>query len=319
MSDNPSHRRRARAVLLTLTLGAMLGSCGQQVTGTSTTSGRDALYFADSASSLPPLYLNETYTGSFPVLGGAGPYSTRVVSGTLPPGLKLSGTSLSGTPTKTGTYKFTLEATDSTLSTKTREYTLNVNELPPLSLQPVLPGGQLRGETRIPVTITAPRGVRAARMSWTLPAGATVTRVQPAEAGGVLFWRVQGQTVTVDVGFKNVPRSGARVALVTVKPARPVTLDASKLSYEARDGQGKLLTPAPSTPTPAPAPGSPAPGTSAPGTTTPETTPPPTGTTPAAPPLPVTAPPAPSTPTPAPSPTTPPAPTPPAPGTGGTP
>ncbi|MFD1732517.1 Ig domain-containing protein [Deinococcus malanensis] len=160
MSSKPSDRRPARAALLTLALlgGAALSGCGQEITGTSTTSGRDALYFADSAAGLPPVYANETYTGNLTVLGGAGPYTLRVTNGTLPPGLKLSGQTLSGTPTKTGTYKFTVEATDSTLSTKVKEYTLNVNELPPLSLQPVLPSGQVRGETRIPVTITAPRG-----------------------------------------------------------------------------------------------------------------------------------------------------------------
>lgn len=251
MSSKPSDRR-PRAVLLALALlgGAALSSCGQEVTGTSTTSGRDALYFADSAAGLPPVYANEAYTGNLTVLGGAGPYTLRVTSGTLPPGLKLSGQTLSGTPTKTGTYKFTVEATDSTLSTKVKEYTLNVNQLPPLSLQPVLPAGQIRGETRIPVTITAPRAARAVRLNWTLPAGAAVTGVQPTEAGGVLFWRVQGQTVTVDVGFKTIPRSGARVALITVKPARAVTLEA-RMTYEARDGQGNLLTPAPAAAAPA--------------------------------------------------------------------
>ncbi|WP_415542860.1 Ig domain-containing protein, partial [Deinococcus deserti] len=255
MSSKPSDRRPARAAFLSLALlGAVaLIGCGQEVTGTSTTSGRDALYFADSAAGLPPIYANEAYTGNLTVLGGAGPYTLRVASGTLPPGLKLSGQTLSGTPTKTGTYKFTVEVTDSTLSTKTKEYTLNVNQLPPLSLQPVLPAGQIRGETRIPVTITAPRSVRAVRLNWTLPAGAAVTGVQPMETGGVLFWRVQGQTVTVDVGFKTIPRNGARVALITVKPARAVALEA-KMTYEARDGQGKLLTPAPATEAPATAP-----------------------------------------------------------------
>ncbi|MFC6661900.1 hypothetical protein [Deinococcus multiflagellatus] len=75
-----------------------------------------------------------------------------------------------------------MEVTDSTLSTKSRTITMNVQDLPPLSLAPTLPAGQIRGETRIPLTITAPRSVRAARFAWDLPAGVTVTRVQPEGA-----------------------------------------------------------------------------------------------------------------------------------------
>ncbi len=226
---------------LALALSLAVAGCGQPVTGTSTSSGRDILYFADSAAGLPVMYQGESYTANLSVSGGAGPYSMRVTSGTLPPGIKLNGQQLSGTPTTTGTYRFTLEVTDSTLSTRAKEYTVNVNTLPPLSLAPKLPSGEIRGETRIPVNITAPRNVRAARLNWELPAGVTVTRVQASEQSGVLFWQQQGQVLTVDLGFKTVPRNGVQVALISVKPAKPATLNAARLGYEARDGTGKLL------------------------------------------------------------------------------
>ncbi|GGO18183.1 Ig domain-containing protein [Deinococcus humi] len=226
---------------LALALSLAVAGCGQPVTGTSTGSGRDILYFADSAAGLPVMYQGEEYGADLSISGGAGPYTLKVASGTLPPGIKLSGQRLTGMPTTTGTYKFTLEVTDSTLSTRAKEYTVNVNTLPPLSLAPKLPSGEIRGETRIPVNITAPRNVRAARLNWELPAGVAVTRVQASEGSGVLFWQQQGQVLTVDMGFKTVPRNGVRVALIGVKPAKPVTLDATKLGYEARDGTGKLL------------------------------------------------------------------------------
>lgn len=226
---------------LALALSLAVAGCGQPVTGTSTGSGRDILYFADSAAGLPVMYQGEEYQADLNVSGGAGPYTMKVAGGTLPPGITLSGQRLSGTPTATGTYKFTLEVTDSTLSTRSKEYTVNVNTLPPLSLAPKLPSGEIRGETRIPVTITAPRNVRAARLNWELPAGVSVTRVQAAGQGGVLFWQQQGQVLTVDLGFRTIPRNGVQIALISVKPAKPVTLNATKLGYEARDGTGKLL------------------------------------------------------------------------------
>ncbi|CAM3871689.1 Ig domain-containing protein [Deinococcus frigens] len=237
--------KHVRQTFPALALSAVLAlaGCGQPVTNTpdGSGSGRDILYFADSAAGLPVMYLGEDYSADLSVSGGAGPYSLKVASGELPPGIKLGGQRLSGTPTKTGSYKFTLEVTDSTLSTRSKEYTLNVNTLPPLSLAPTLPTGEIRGETRIPLTITAPRNVRAARLNWELPAGVSVTRVQASEQSGVLFWQQQGQVLTVDLGFKTVPRNGVRIALISVKPSKPATLTITKLGFEARDGTGKLL------------------------------------------------------------------------------
>ncbi|WP_245872922.1 Ig domain-containing protein [Deinococcus planocerae] len=257
--------RRVLPVCALLTGGMLLVACGS-TTPTSTTTGTsstsDPLYF--TTTSLPVAYLAETYDAPVGVAGGAGPYSMRVGSGTLPPGLTLRGGRLSGTPTKTGTYTFAVEAADANLSTKVQTYTLNIGELPPLALKPQLPSGEIRGETRIPLNITAPRTVRAARMTWDLPEGVAVTRVQPAEGGGVLFWKQAGRTLTVDVGFKTVPRNGARVALVSVKPPKAVTLDAGRFAFEARDGTGKVLA---TSGGPAPAPAS-TPSSTGTGTTT---------------------------------------------------
>ncbi|PNY80874.1 Ig domain-containing protein [Deinococcus koreensis] len=273
-----SGRPLGRAALALL-LGVSLAACGQQVTGTSASTGKDVLYFADSPTGLPPMYVNETYTATLPVAGGVGPYTLRVTGGTLPPGLSLNGSArqLSGKPTKTGTYKFTLEVTDSTLSTKTNEYTVNVQELPPLALTPTLPTGEIRGETRIPLTITAPRGARAAHLSWELPENVKVTRIQSAEQGGLLFWRQEGRMVLLDVGFKTVPRSGSRIALISVKPSKAATLTAAKLTFEARDAEGRVVgapPPAVSTPTAPTAPAAPAtPAAPAPTNTAPATAP----------------------------------------------
>lgn len=297
-----------------LLLGTLvLGACGDTLpTGSGATGLRDALNF--TTSSLPVAYAGERYEAPLTVSGGAGPYTVRLAAGKLPDGVTLSGQRLTGTPTKTGAYTFTLETADANLSSRVREYTLNVNELPALAVKPQLPTGELRGETRIPLNITAPRTVRAARVTWELPEGVTVTRVQPADAAGVLFWKVTGRTLTVDLGFKSVPANGTRVALVGLRPERVVKLDAARFAFEARDGAGKLLAeqklPAPPAPapvttpasaaTPAVAPATTGTGTAAPAPAT--TTPPATNPAPT-PPNPTT-PAAPSTPTPTP-PTTP--------------
>jgi uncharacterized protein YhjY with autotransporter beta-barrel domain len=69
---------------------------------------------------------SQTITGS----GGVAPYTYAIVSGALPAGLTLNTSTgvISGTPTATGAFNLTVQATDSasTPNTGTRAYTLNV-------------------------------------------------------------------------------------------------------------------------------------------------------------------------------------------------
>ena len=71
-----------------------------------------------------------TYNDAVVATGGTAPYSWSVVSGELPAGINLSGTGLSGaltgTPTVTGNFGFTLRITDSASNTAERAFTLDV-------------------------------------------------------------------------------------------------------------------------------------------------------------------------------------------------
>ncbi len=53
----------------------------------------------------------------FSVTGGTKPYKFTLTSGSLPPGLGLSGSDLTGTPTEAGTYPFSIKVTDADGST----------------------------------------------------------------------------------------------------------------------------------------------------------------------------------------------------------
>lgn len=66
------------------------------------------------------------YSQSFDIAGGALPYSLLITNGALPPGMRLTGTSLTGTPTVAGGWPFTLQVTDSVGSVITGDFTLNV-------------------------------------------------------------------------------------------------------------------------------------------------------------------------------------------------
>jgi hypothetical protein len=68
-----------------------------------------------------------TYNKTITAGGGTSPYSFAMISGGLPPGLILSPSGVvSGTPTATGTYTFTVQATDAYGCTGTKVYSISV-------------------------------------------------------------------------------------------------------------------------------------------------------------------------------------------------
>ncbi len=68
------------------------------------------------------------YSSQLSVIGGTGPFTFSIISGSLPPGLTLNTTTgvISGTPTTAGTYNFTSKVVDSQGSTDTTYCTIVV-------------------------------------------------------------------------------------------------------------------------------------------------------------------------------------------------
>ena len=82
-----------------------------------------------SPSTMPSGTVAIAYSGAtLSATGGTAPYSFAVSSGALPPGLTLSGNTVSGTPTTQGTFSFAITATDSasTPVTGTASYSVTI-------------------------------------------------------------------------------------------------------------------------------------------------------------------------------------------------
>ncbi|MDD5772675.1 MAG: putative Ig domain-containing protein [bacterium] len=81
-----------------------------------------------TVSPLPSGTLGTSYSRRLSASGGVSPYSWSLTAGNLPNGLVLSGTGLiSGTPTATGTFNFTVQVMDSVGTTATKGFSLTVN------------------------------------------------------------------------------------------------------------------------------------------------------------------------------------------------
>jgi uncharacterized protein YhjY with autotransporter beta-barrel domain len=79
-----------------------------------------------SPASLPTPNVGTAYSQTLSATGGTGPYGYVLSSGALPPGLSLSGATISGTPTQAGSYSSTLTVTDNVGTTATKSYSLTV-------------------------------------------------------------------------------------------------------------------------------------------------------------------------------------------------
>ncbi|HLJ47001.1 MAG TPA: putative Ig domain-containing protein [Bryobacteraceae bacterium] len=91
--------------------------------------------------SLPSGDIGVPYNTPITAIGGAGPpYTIGFATAGAPPGLTLTNGSLTGTPTQTGTFTFTVNATDSDQTLASRTYQVTIS--PGLSITvPNLPAG----------------------------------------------------------------------------------------------------------------------------------------------------------------------------------
>lgn len=94
---------------------------------TITINGPQTLAITNPSSELAQATVGSAYQANLFRSGGVSPYSWSIVSGSLPPGLHLSGNIISGTPTTRGTFAFRVRLTDGSGQQATKDFTITVN------------------------------------------------------------------------------------------------------------------------------------------------------------------------------------------------
>jgi hypothetical protein len=93
---------------------------------TITIGGPHPLTISNQSDQLRPGTVGQRYQANIFADGGVPPWTWAVAGGTLPPGTRLSGNVISGTPTTAGTFAFTIRLSDSRGASITKDFTITV-------------------------------------------------------------------------------------------------------------------------------------------------------------------------------------------------
>ncbi|HMZ17883.1 MAG TPA: putative Ig domain-containing protein, partial [Blastocatellia bacterium] len=151
------------------------------------------------SASLPNGTANVAYNQALNPSGGFAPVTITLTAGTLPPGLAVNGNNLSGTPTATGTFNFTLTATDAYGCTGSQSYSLAFACAGVTVLPATLPGGSI-GTPYNQTISTSPTGAFTFNVtSGALPTGLTLNSATGAISGtpttaGIFNFTIQAGT-----------------------------------------------------------------------------------------------------------------------------
>ena len=169
-------------------------------------------------ASLPATTIGAAYSQSITAIGGNGTYTFSVSAGALPAGLALNASTgaLTGTAAASGTFNFTVTATDGLGATGSRAYSLLINAA--IAVSPAsLPGGTVGGAYNQTLSTTGGTGTKTfAVTAGTLPTGVTLNATTGVISGTPTTAATSNFTVTAT---DTVGATGSRAYSVVINAA----------------------------------------------------------------------------------------------------
>ncbi len=181
-------------------------------------------------ASLPAPVVGTAYSQALSTTGGVAPYSYVQVGGTMPPGLTVNAGAITGTPTGSGNYGFTLRVTDSTAPTALfvdKSYSVDI-AAPVFNVTPAtVPDGNVGAAYSVqfnasggtaPYTFTRDSG-NALPSGLTLSPGGLLSGTPTAAGSATFVLKVQDSTTIATGGSHSKTQS----VTITINNFPPVT------------------------------------------------------------------------------------------------
>jgi hypothetical protein len=178
-----------------------------------------------ATASLPGGQIGTAYQVLLAASGGTAPYTWSLSSGSLPPGLTLSATTVSGTPTAAGASSFVLYVTDSsTPIAQTAKQSLLINIAPSISPLQVTTSFLPNDEVGSPYSISLYAAGGTTAYTWsirsgTLPPGLSLNSSTGAISGTPTVVGTLNFTVQVRDSTTPAAQTAAKPLGLTVLPA----------------------------------------------------------------------------------------------------
>jgi len=196
-----------------------------------------------TTSSLPDGTVGAAYNAGLSATGGTAPYSWGLASGSLPTGLSLNSSgSISGTPTSTGPFPFTIRVRDSSnpQQTATRSFTISVTASGPRITTVSLPSGTV--DLAYSATLSATGGVPP--YTWSVSAGQLPDGLNLNSSTGMISGTpgMAGQfTFTIQVRDSAAATASATFT-ITISTSSPIpqgeTVPNLKIAFIGDQGNG---------------------------------------------------------------------------------
>ena len=183
---------------------------------------------------------SQTLTAS----GGTAPYKWKVLAGYLPPGTTFSSTgTLSGTPTRSGTYTFTVQVTDANGNTAVQTVSITI-AAPTLTITTPSPLPAGMATVQYPTQVLSATG-GAAPYTFTLAQGSSLPSGLTLAANGSISGTPTAAgtfQVTVTVTDSSQPvQTGTATFAITVRPFSPdLLISSGSLAFTLASGAAAL-------------------------------------------------------------------------------
>ncbi len=178
-----------------------------------------------TTTSLPEGTEGETYSASIAASGGFPPYAFSLAGGSLPPGLSLSsGGAISGTPSESGAFSFTVQVRDNEGQTAQRAFTLTVFLRPAITTAS-LPDGRVADPYSATLEVTGRAPFQWSIASGSLPPGLSLDPATGTISGTPTLHGTYTFTATVSDG-NQPPLSASREFAIRIElpPLPPLAI-----------------------------------------------------------------------------------------------